>query len=279
MEFIKFLISRMFLKNFLIAFAIVIALIFGSLWGLKIYTLHGHSFPVPNFQFCSISSADSICQQKKIRYQIIDSVFVHDLPAGIIIDQIPDSGLMVKENRTIYFTINALEAEKVNMPDLIDLSFRKAKSILENLGLEIGRISYEPDLAVNIVLRQLNNNEEAPPDSLISKGSVIDLVLGQGLSEEKTLLPNLISLELDSARSFASNAYLNIGVVFYDESVENKEDSISAKVFAQKPESNDKNTIKLGSSIDIWLTTDSTKIQSDTIIFDLSDSLKNNTTL
>lgn len=87
----------------------------------------------------------------------------------------------------------------------------------------------------------------------------------------------MFSLNLDSARSFASNTYLNIGVVLYDDSVKNAEDSIIARIYKQNPESDELTTIKLGSSIDIWLTSDSTKIDTDTIISTLSDSLLNNT--
>ncbi len=278
MEFLTFLISRRFIKNLIIALLIFVVLIFGTLWGLRVYTHHDKEYPVPDFRLCTIDSAASLCIGKKLRYTIVDSVFVSHLPGGVIIDHIPDSGFMVKENRTIYFTVNAYEAEKVQMPDLIDLSFRKAKSILDNLGLEIGRISYEPDLAINIVLRQMCDSIEIPVDSLISKGSVIDLVLGQ-VSEEKTRIPGLINMELDSARSYASFAYLNIGVVLYDETVLNAEDSLNAKIFKQEPEPEPKTTIMLGSSIDLWLTVDTTKIEADTINLNLTDSLKNNIVL
>lgn len=274
MEFLKFLFSRRFLKNILIALVVAVVVVFGSLWGLKKYTLFGKAYPVPNFEMISLDSAVLLCTDQNLRFAIIDSVYVRDLAGGTIIDQFPDSGFYVKKNRTIYFTINALEAEKVAMPDLIDLSFRKAKSDLENLGLEIGKISYEPDLAVNIVLRQLHNGVEVMPDSLIGKGSIIDLVLGQGLSEEKTLVPNLYSLNLDSARSAASLAYLNIGGVIYDESVEDAEDSIAVQVYMQDPKSDAETRINLGSSIDLWLSVDSFIYQQDTIILNLSDSLK-----
>ena len=273
MDFLRFLISKKFLVHLSIALSLVLVVVFGSLWWLRAYTHHGKAYPVPDFRYISVDSAQQICAQKNLRYAIMDSVFVDELPGGTIIDQMPNSGFFVKENRTIYFTINAFEAEKVLMPDLIDLSFRKAKAVLDNLGLLIDGISYEPDLAVNIVLRQLIDSSEVPVDSLIAKGSAIHLVLGEGLSEEKTLVPNLQGLDLDSARSFASHAYLNIGVVIYDTTVVDLEDTIMAKVFEQDPPSDEETTIKLGSAIDLWLTCDSLKYQRDTINSVLSDSL------
>ena len=276
MEFLKFIISRKFLGQFIGSHSsLKLVVAFGSLWWLRAYTHHNKAYPVPDFHYINVDSAKQICIAKKLRYSIVDSVFIDNLPGGTIIDQMPDSGFYVKENRTIYFTINAFEAEKVPMPDLIDLSFRKAKYVLENRGLELEGISYEPDLAVNIVLRQMIDSVEVSPDSLISKGTHIHLVLGEGLSEERTLVPNLVSLELDSARSFASQSYLNVGVVIYDTTVVDLEDTLNSRVFMQEPPSDDKTMIKLGSAIDLWLTIDSLKYQTDTINFDLSDSLKN----
>jgi beta-lactam-binding protein with PASTA domain len=274
MEILRFLIDRQFLKHLLVALLIAIALVAVSLWGLRIYTLHGKAYPVPGFKNLSLDAAIEVCHEQHLRYSVIDSVFVSELPGGTIIEQYPDPGFYVKKNRTIYFTINAFEAEKVPMPDLIDLSFRKAKVVLENIGLEVGAISFEPDLAVNIVLRQRFNGMEVPAGKLVSKGSMIDLVLGEGLSNEKTLVPMLVSLFLDSARSLASHSYLNIGVVIYDETIETAIDSAQARVFFQDPASDENTYLKLGSSIDLWMTIDTLKFHSDTINFDLSNSVK-----
>ncbi|MCF8372942.1 MAG: PASTA domain-containing protein [Bacteroidales bacterium] len=274
MEILKFLISRQFLKHLLVALLIAIVLVAGSLWGLRIYTLHGKAYPVPGFKNISLDSAVAICHEQNLRYSIIDSVFVSGWPGGTIIEQYPDSGFFVKKNRTIYFTINAFEAEKVLMPDLIDLSFRKAITMLENIGLVVGTISYQPDLARDIVLRQMNNGVELPAGNLVSKGAMIDLVLGGGLSDEVTLVPMLVTLSLDSARLLASHTYLNIGGVIYDETIENAIDSARAKVFYQDPQSGQDSYIKLGSSIDLWMTIDTLKFLSDTINFDLSNSVK-----
>lgn len=278
MEILKFLISRQFLKHFAVALLIAIVLVVASLWGLRIYTLHGKAYPVPGFKNMGIDSAIAICHEQNLRYSIIDSVFVSGWPGGTIIEQYPDSGFFVKKNRTIYFTINAFEAEKVLMPDLIDLSYRKAITMLENIGLVVGTISYQPDLARDIVLRQMYNGIELPAYNLVSKGTMIDLVLGGGLSDEVTSVPMLVSLSLDSARMVASHSYLNIGGVIYDETIENDRDSAMARVFYQDPQSDENTYIKLGSAIDLWMTIDTLKFHSGTIKLDLSNSVKEDPT-
>ena len=273
MEFIRFLLSRIFLKNLAIALGIAIILITSAFWGLNIYTKHDKSFPVPNLRNMSLDSAINLCVEQKLKYSIYDSVFVDYLPGGTIIDQFPDSGFFVKENRNIYLTINMTEAMKILMPNLIDQSYRQARRILERSGLKMGTVSFEPNKFRNLVLKQLLNDTIINEGDIISKGSRIDLVLGQGSSEEETLIPYLISLPLDSAMTLTSDAYLNIGAVIYDETVLTSDDSINALIYMQKPKADLKSTIMLGSSIDIWLTKNDTKIELDTIFLHLNDSL------
>ncbi len=219
-------------------------------------------------------SVQALYSQDGFRVQIIDSVFVNDIDGGIIIEQYPDSGIMVKENRTLYFTINAFEAEKVPMPSLIELTFRKAMSVLDNSGLRIGEISYEPDLAKNRVLKQLIEDAEIESGELVEKGSFVNLVLGAGLSTQKTLIPSLINLTVDSARQIAASAYLNIGAVVQDETILEEGDLELARIFKHSPPADDKTMIFLGSPIDVWVTLDSTKLPMDTINIQNIDSIE-----
>ena len=273
MDFLRFVFTKVFLKNLVIAGIIASFIILGSFWGLNIYTKHGEAYPVPNFRYSSLDSVEFICQENNLRYSIYDSVFVNGLPGGMVIDQFPDSGFMVKQNRNIYLTVNMYEAQKIPMPNLVDLSFRKAQSILEGSGLNLGKIIIEPSRFKNLILKQIHDSIEIIPNELISKGSTIDLVLGRGPSTEKTLIPYLVSLSLDSAKKITSDAYLNLGAIIFDETILDAEDSINARIFEQKPEANKISTIMLGSAIDIWLTNNETKIELDTIFFNLNDSL------
>jgi len=262
----------MFFKNLIIAVLLAAVLILGAFWGLNIYTNHGKSYPIPNLRHISLDSAKAVCEANELRSSIYDSVYVNGLPGGTIIDQFPDSGFHVKKNRNVYLTINMFEAQKIAMPNLVDLPYRTAKSILKGMGFQIGRISYEPGYE-NLVLKQTQDSIEIPEGSIVSKGSNIDLVLGMKNMNMKTLVPYLVSLSVDSAKTITSDAYLNIGAVIYDETVLNAGDSLNALIFKQNPKADKKSTILLGSSIDIWLTKSETKIELDTIFFNLNDSL------
>ena len=260
MNFLKFLISRLFLKHLLIAISIIVFMSIITLLFLRIYTRHGQAFSVPDITGLTIPEADSILAARELRYQIVDSVYNANLTRGSIIDQNPRPEFKVKENRTIFLTINAFNPEIIRMPNIVGVSLRQARAIVQTTGLNIGNLTYIPDIAVNNVLQQKYNGNVIEEGDSIIKGSQIDLVLGRGLSNEKTAAPDLVGLFFEQAKERITHRYLNLGAVIYDASFEDAEDSINAFVWKQKPEFNDEALMNLGSSVDIWLTADSTKL-------------------
>ncbi len=260
MDLLKFLTSRLFLKQLLIAVSVILFISIFTLLFLRIYTRHGQALSVPDLSGFSIPEADSLLTARKLRYQIVDSVFNANLIRGTIIDQNPSPEFKVKENRTIFLTINAFNPEIIRMPNIVGVSLRQARAIMETAGLNIGKLTYVPDIAVNNVLQQKFNGNVIEEGDSIVKGSQIDLVLGRGLSNEKTAAPDLIGLFFEQAKERITNRYLNLGAVIYDASFEDAEDSVNAFVWKQKPEYREEAMMNLGSSVDIWLTVDSTKL-------------------
>ncbi len=269
----KFLLSKIFFKNLAIAFSIIVGLLFIFLLWLNIYTRHGQARPVPDFHGLTIEQAASLAKKHKLRYQIIDSVYTNTVPKGCIAEQNPKPGYKVKKWRRIILTINAFNPEMVAVPDLTGMPKRQALAVLQTAGLEAGQLQYIPDLSVDVVLKQLHNGRELQKGDSIQKGAVVDLVLGKGLSNEKTHVPNLIGLTYEQARRNVLGASLNIGAYIFDNTVADKKDSTSAFVFKQNPEYKDNAMLQLGSAVYIWLTTDSSKLPVDSTLVNLSDTL------
>jgi hypothetical protein len=146
------------------------------------------------------------------------------------------------------------------MPAVTGVSLRQARAIIETYGLVLGKISYKPNIAVNVVLEQHFNDSIIEVGTMINKGSKINLVLGNGLSAKSTLTPNLIGFSLFMAREFLADRYLNIGAVIYDNSMKTEEDSTSAFIWRQRPVFQEGNRLQLGANVDVWLTIDSTKL-------------------
>ena len=269
----QFLLSRDFLKNVGLAIALAIVIILLTLLWLSIFTRHGQSRPVPDLYGLTIEEAGKVVKKNKMRFQVIDSVYTNVVPRGCVVEQNPEAGFEVKKSRRIMATINAFNPEMVEMPDLLELSKRQALALIESSGLEIGKLNYKPDLAVDYVLEQLYHGRHVEPGDSIQKGSVIDLVLGKGLSNLRTPIPDLVGLNIEQARNRILGASLNIGTFTYDNTINNAEDTANAFVFKQNPLYSEETTLQLGSAVYVWFTTDSTKLPVDSTIIKIEDTL------
>ena len=258
-NFLGYLRSRMFLKNLALAVSLTLLLIVLLFLFLRIYTHHGRSIAVPDFSDLPIPDAEEIVEDRNLRYEIFDSVYIADLEKGVVVDQHPLPGKLVKKNRKIYFTINANAPEKILMPDLEGITLREAQTKIEIAGLVMGELSYRYDIGKNVVLEQHYLNEIILAGDTIAKGSTIDLVLGKGLANEKSMVPDLLGLTVEEAKSKAADAFFTITTAIPDMSIE-EGDTTVALVFRQYPAHNPQVVVPLGSQITLWVTIDSTKL-------------------
>ena len=258
MDFLRFLITKQFLRHLGLAAAIALILLLGTLLWLKIYTHHGKTITVPDLTGLTEEEVEDVTSSRRLRFEVVDSVFSTEMPRGTVIKQNPGGNSKVKKNRKIFLTMNAVNQEMVAMPQLVGLSFRQAKLAMQNTGLIQGTIEYRPDYAKNNVLQQKHNDSVIKEGTEITKGSVIDLVLGMGLSSTTTRIPELIGTGLEDATEIIARYYLNLGAVTYDESFLEAEDSSGAFVWRQYPEFDEFRRLNMGMEMDVWLSLDST---------------------
>ncbi len=267
MDFLRFLLSKKFFGHLGIAIAVGIILILAVLLWLRIYTHHGQAITVPDLSALTTDEVGDVTTSRQLRYEVVDSVFSNELPRGTVLKQNPKANSRVKKNRKIFLTMNAVNPEMVSMPALVGLSNRQSRLALQNAGLILGDISYQPDYARNNVLQQMYNGSVINEGTEITKGTVIDLVLGMGPSSETTRIPDLIGVGLEAATDMIADYYLNIGAITYDESMENAEDSSAAFIWRQYPEFEEFSRLNMGMEVDIWLSIDSTLLpQPDSIL-------------
>jgi len=164
-------------------------------------------------------------------------------------------------------TINAFNPEMVAMPNLINLPKRQAVALIESAGLEMGTPRYIPDISIDVVIKQIYNGKEIMEGDSLQKGSTIDLILGKGLSNQRTEVPDLIGMDLESAKNRILGASLTLVTSIYDNTIISGDDSAMAFVYKQNPEFKTDATIQLGSSIYLWLTVDSARLPSDSTRF------------
>jgi len=257
MKFLRFLTTKTFFKNLGIAAAITMLLLLGTMIWLRIYTHHGQTIAVPDLSGLTLEEVEDVTLSRHLRYEVVDSVFSSEMPRGTVLKQNPKANSKVKKNRKIFLSMNAVNPEMVTMPRLVGLSIRQARLALQNAGLLLGNIEYKPDYAVNNVLQQMHNDSVINEGTEITKGSVIDLVLG-GLSSETTKIPDLVGLGLTEATDLITDYYLNVGAVTYDGTVASEEDTADAFIWRQYPEYNELRRLNMGMEVDLWLTIDST---------------------
>ena len=233
-----------------------VVLIIAVFFFIKIYTLHGQGSPVPDFTGLTEQQLQHLIQSQKLRYTIIDSIYIDNAPKGIVVDQTPRAGEKVKKNRNVFFTINAFGEEQIVVPSLTDYSLRNAQEMLESYGLRVGDLIYIPSEYTNLVLGQHYNGKPVEPGTMLRKGASIDLLVGRGLSNETTAVPNLMGMKLAEAKRVAQSVYLNLGAMIFADTIETAIDSLNAFVWRQNPPSQKGYVLNLGASIDVWLSID-----------------------
>jgi beta-lactam-binding protein with PASTA domain len=259
----NFIFSKTFLKNLGLAAVIVVGIVMMTLIWLNFYTRHGQSRAVPNFIGLTMDQSIKLAKKSKVRYQVIDSVYTSDVQRGSIAEQNPKAGFRVKKWRNIMLIINAFNPEMVAMPNLINLPKRQAIALIESAGLEMGTPRYIPDISIDVVIKQLYNGREIQEGDSLQKGSVIDLVLGKGLSNQRTSVPDLIGMNIRDAKDRILGASLTLVTSIYDNTIISGQDSLNAFVYKQNPDFSPEATLQLGSSIYLWLTVDSAKMPTD----------------
>ncbi|MDN3666360.1 PASTA domain-containing protein [Algibacter miyuki] len=181
MSLIKFLTSKTFFKQLALALVAVVVLCFVMLKWLNVTTNHGEFETVPDLKGKSISVAELELNENRLVMQIQDSAnFNPDYPKFSVIEQEPLAGTQVKENRKIYLTLNPSGYRKIEVPDLKERTYRQAKPTLEALGFKVGKLSYEDNIAEDLVLRMSHKGNTLQAGDKLPKTSVIDLVLGNG---------------------------------------------------------------------------------------------------
>ncbi|MGZ4157008.1 MAG: PASTA domain-containing protein, partial [Bacteroidia bacterium] len=92
----------------------------------------------------------------------------------------------------------------------------------------------------------------------IPKGTVIELKVGKGLSDEEVGVPCLYGLSKAEALAKLSDASLSVGIITFDPPKDSS--SSAARVYRQSPSCSKNASINLGSTIDLYFTTDKNRI-------------------
>ncbi len=268
-KILAFITSKTFFANLALAVILFIALLWGVQAWLRATTHHGEQIVVPDLYSYALADAESLLTAQNLNYKVIDSAeFDPKMPLGAVIEQYPKAGDAVKTERQILLTINPFTVRKIEVPNIIDKTLRRAVYDLESKGFEVGELVYKPDIAKDVILGLMHGEEEIQPGDKFIKGTVINLLVGSGLGNERIPVPYLKWLTLEKAETKLLANSLNVGLVLFDEEVQ---DSATALVYRQSPNPSHEPRLRLGTTVDIWLTNDSTKVPNDSLAYQYPD--------
>jgi len=185
MNFIKFLFSKSFVKQLILAFLVLLVFGFLALKWLKFYTNHATFVTVPELTGKTFDAAQILIEQHELRSEVQDSSnYNPNYPKGAVIEQDPLAGTQVKEDRKVYLILNPSTYRVFAVPDVIRRTFRQAKPSLEAVGFQIGTMIYKDDLGKDEVLEIRHKGQIIEAGQMLPKTSKIDLVLGNGIRKQ-----------------------------------------------------------------------------------------------
>ncbi len=179
-----FLKSKTFFKHLGLAILVWVLFFGAAVFYLSSYTRHGEFIVLPDLSKTQLTKAEEQLKSLNLKYVVIDSVYVENSPPGLVFKQNPYAGSHVKKGRNIYLYTTSMLPPMVEMPDLHDNSLRQAKNNIENNGLKVGGVKFVPAQYAGIVVRQSCKGETIAPGTKIPKGTIIDLEVGRGNSDD-----------------------------------------------------------------------------------------------
>ncbi len=182
MNFIKFLKSKVFFTQLIIAVVGLVLLFFALQKWLNITTHHNQKIEVPNLKKMSLIKVKHTLNEIDLKMVVLDSASYNpNYPKNSVIDQSPDAGDFVKENRKIYLTLNPSGYKSIPIPNLYGKTKRQATAHLLALGFRISKNEIRvSDIAKDVVRGLKYNGKDIKSGVKIPKNSVITLKLGDG---------------------------------------------------------------------------------------------------
>ena len=186
MGLIRFIFSKAFVKQLLLALLVLIVLVFVILFWLKSSTNHDQRIAVPDLSKMTLNLVKQQLDDADLNYVVIDSSnYNPDYPKYSVIEQTPGPGKFVKENRKIYLVLNPSGYRKIEVPNIVGRTRRQAEPTLVALGFKVGKIDYRDYIAKDEVLEMRYKGQTIKAGERLQKTAVIDLVLGNGLTRYK----------------------------------------------------------------------------------------------
>lgn len=259
-DFLKFLISKAFLKQLAYIIAFLVFVLFVVLTWLRFYTNHGQKLELPDYINQNFEEAQKDAKSKTFEIIVTDSIHKVGMEGGLIIDQNPDPGSMVKEKRKIYVNVTKFSPDKIKVEDLPILygnDFDQKRTQLKylDIGSKIKSERYDPGEPNHIL--EVWYNDKLIIDSKriittveIAKGGTLEFVISKR-EGGKGIIPDLICQEYSAAETMALLSKFQIGQIREEGEITDRN---TAFVIRQSPIADGEAKLDFNSEISVTIT-------------------------
>ena len=261
-EFLKFLLSKAFLKQLAYIIVFLFVMLFLVLMWLRFYTNHGQKLELPDYVNQNYREAIEDAKSKTFEIIVTDSLHKVGIPGGLIIDQNPTAGSMVKEKRKIYVNITKYLPDRIKVSDLPILygkDFDQKRTELKYLDITSKIKSEKHDLGEPNHILEVWYDDKLIIDSKtietgveINKGGTLEFVISKR-EGGKGLIPNLVCREFSAAETMALLSKFRIGQIREQGEITDRN---TAFVISQSPEYDETMELPFNSEISITLVQD-----------------------
>lgn len=200
-----------------VAAAAILAL-FGILYVSGIIGGGGKEITVPDVKGMSYSEAKEVLEAKGLKIEKADEpIASQKIEKGKIVSQTPSKNSKVKKGRTVRVILSAGNTE-LKVPDLKGLSYKEAKTLLSEMGLQISK---GDEVDSDSVTEGLIASQYPSAKTKVDKGDIITVNISKG--KKDAVIPKLVGTtftsESDVSATLSKYGY-KLGKVSYEESYE-----------------------------------------------------------
>ena len=200
-----------------VAAAAILAL-FGILYVSGVIGGGGKEVTVPDVKGMSYSEAKEVLEAKGLKVEKADEpIASQKIEKGKIVSQTPSKNSKVKKGRTVRVILSAGNTE-LKVPDLKGLSYKEAKTLLSEMGLQISK---GDEVDSDSVAEGLIASQYPSAKTKVDKGDIITVNISKG--KKDAVIPKLVGTtftsESDVSATLSKYGY-KLGKVSYEESYE-----------------------------------------------------------
>lgn len=178
---------------------------------MPIYVRHGKEIVMMDVRNKPTAEAVGLLKMDGFEVLVVDTVDRGNLPKGIVIDQQPPPGRMVKRGRIVHLIVTG-GVSYFPMPNLVGRALKAATITLDNNKLILDTVEYlySSDKPEGVVCEQ-----SLLAGSMVSANRPVRLIVSKGRPSRQLEVPMLTGLSLEEARVAIRKAGFKIGLTRY----------------------------------------------------------------